>query len=157
MPGARLQRALALAAAADAGNRDSALHQARKAAKRARYAAEAAGPALGARAAHQAAWARELQEKLGDHHDSVVARAVLSGLAETARSAGEDTFTYGLLYERQACQAAQIEGAVLSDPARKLRSRRLRAARRQDLRETGHQAARVSRRGSARQPASAPG
>ena len=124
----RLQRALAAVPAAEdrgpetsapeghaaedlgtAVDRDTAIHEARKAAKRARYAAEAALPALGGQASRQAAQAKDLQELLGDHHDSVVTRTVLRGLADQARSAGEDTFTYGLMYERQACAASEIE------------------------------------------------
>ena len=114
----RLQRALAAVpapeghAAEDLGtavDRDTAIHEARKAAKRARYAAEAALPALGGQASRQAAQAKDLQELLGDHHDSVVTRTVLRGLADQARSAGEDTFTYGVMYERQACAASEIE------------------------------------------------
>jgi len=106
----RLQRALAAVPAA--GDRDAAIHEARKATKRARYAAEAATPALGSTASRQAAQAKELQQLLGDHHDSVVARAVLLDLAGRARTAGEETFTYGLMYQRQACQAATIEQAL---------------------------------------------
>ena len=107
----RLQRALA--AVPGAGDRDAAIHEARKAAKRARYAAEAAVPALSTMASRQAARAKELQQLLGDHHDSVVARAVLLTIAEEARAAEEDTFTYGLLYQRQACEAASVERAAL--------------------------------------------
>ena len=106
----RLQRALAAVPAAE--DRDAAIHEARKATKRARYAAEAAAPALGRTASRQAAQARELQQLLGDHHDSVVARTVLLDLAGRARAAGEDTFTYGLMHQRQACQAATIEQAL---------------------------------------------
>ena len=106
----RLQRALAAVPGAE--DRDAAVHEARKATKRARYAAEAAVPALGGAARHPAAQAKELQQLLGDHHDSVVARAVLLDLAAKARAAGEDTFTYGLIYQVQACQAAQIEQAL---------------------------------------------
>src|SRR5271165_3070709 len=106
----RLQRALA--AVPGAQDRDTAIHQARKATKRARYAAEAAAPALGSTASRQAAQAKELQQLLGDHHDSVVARTVLLDLAQRARAAGEDTFTYGLMYQHQACQAADIEQAL---------------------------------------------
>ena len=106
----RLQRALAAVPAAE--DRDAAIHEARKAAKRARYAAEAAVPALGRAASRQAARAKELQQLLGDHHDSVVARTVLLDLAQEARAAGEDAFTYDLMYQRQACQAAKIEQAL---------------------------------------------
>ena len=109
----RLQRALA--AVAEAEDRDAAIHQARKATKRARYAAEAAVPALGDAARCQAATAHELQQRLGDHHDSVVTRAVLLDLAATARAAGQDTFTYGLMHQDQACQAAEIERALRED------------------------------------------
>jgi CHAD domain-containing protein len=103
----RLQRALAAVAAAE--DQDAAIHEARKATKRARYAAEAAIPALGGMARRQAAKAKKLQELLGDHHDSVVARTVLLDLAGQARAAGEDTFGYGVMHQRQACQAAEIE------------------------------------------------
>jgi len=57
----------------------------------------------------QATQTKELQHLLGDHLDSVVARIVLLDLAQMARAAGEDTFTYGLMHQRQACQAAAIE------------------------------------------------
>ena len=103
----RLQRALAAVPGAE--GRDTAIHEARKATKRARYAAEAAVPAVGSTAKRQATQAKELQQLLGDHHDSVVARIVLLDLAQMAGAAGEDTFTYGLMYQRQACQAATIE------------------------------------------------
>ena len=106
----RLQRALAAVPAAQ--DRDAAIHEARKATKRARYAAEAAVPALGSTASRQAVQAKELQQLLGDHHNSVVARTVLLDLAAKARAAGEDTFTYGLMHQRQACQAATIEQAL---------------------------------------------
>ena len=106
----RLHRALAAVPGAE--DRDAAIHEARKATKRARYAAEAAVPALGRTASRQAAQAKELQQLLGDHHDSVVARTVLLDLAEKARAAGEDNFTFGVMHQRQACQAADIEQAL---------------------------------------------
>lgn len=57
-----------------------------------------------------------IQTLLGDHQDSVVSRAHLSRQAEAAHAAGEDTFTYGLLYQQeddlaQRCEA-QIEDAL---------------------------------------------
>jgi len=95
-----------------AKDRDPAIHEARKAAKRARYATEAAVPALGHAASRQAARARELRQLLGDHHDGVVARTVLLDLVQEARATRELTFAYGLMYQRQACQAAKIEQAL---------------------------------------------
>ncbi|MFI1968142.1 CYTH and CHAD domain-containing protein [Streptomyces cinnamoneus] len=94
----------------DAGqDRDVALHEARKAAKRARYAAEAATPALGKPAKRFARRMKDVQSLLGDHQDSVVARAALRTIAGQAALAGEDTFTYGLLYGREERRAADDE------------------------------------------------
>jgi hypothetical protein len=43
---------------------------------------------------------------------------VLRGLADDARAAGEDTFTYGVMHERQACQASEIERILPQAAAR---------------------------------------
>ncbi|KJY44865.1 metal-binding protein, partial [Streptomyces sp. NRRL S-444] len=80
---------------------DLALHEARKAAKRARYAAEAAGPALGKPAKRLAKAVKSVQSLLGDHQDSVVARDALHGLGVQAAGAGESAFTWGVLYARE--------------------------------------------------------
>ena len=56
---------------------DDALHEVRIRAKRCRYAAEAAAPALGKDAARFAAGIADLQTVLGDLHDAVVAEAWL--------------------------------------------------------------------------------
>ena len=53
-----------------------------------------------------------LRALLGDHHDSVVARAVLLDLATTARAGGQDTFSYGQMYQSQVCQVAAIEQSL---------------------------------------------
>ncbi|MFJ9028847.1 CHAD domain-containing protein [Streptomyces sp. NPDC102274] len=91
----RVGHALALAPGKE---RDLAMHDARKAAKRARYAAEAARPALGKAAKRFAQRMKALQTTLGDHQDSVVAREALRDLAVQAHTAGESAFTWGLLY-----------------------------------------------------------
>ncbi|MFF2409026.1 CHAD domain-containing protein [Streptomyces sp. NPDC058092] len=90
-------------------DRDLAMHDARKAAKRARYAAEAAGPALGKPAKRFARRMKALQTLLGDHQDSVVARDALRTLAVQAHAAGEPGFTWGLLYGREEATAAAGE------------------------------------------------
>jgi CHAD domain-containing protein len=60
--------------------------------------------------------AEHLQEVLGDHQDSVVSRTHLSQQADAAHAAGEDTFTYGLLYAREDDLAIdarrQLDGAL---------------------------------------------
>jgi CHAD domain-containing protein len=80
---------------AETEHRDEALHRIRKGAKRLRYTAAATG----AKKVSDAA--KSIQSLLGDHQDSVVSRLHLSQQAEAAHAAGEDTFTYGLLYERE--------------------------------------------------------
>ncbi|MDT5088841.1 MAG: hypothetical protein QOG47_1548, partial [Mycobacterium sp.] len=82
--------------ARDGADRDNAIHRIRKRAKRLRYTADAIG------AKKVSMRAKELQSLLGDHQDSVVSREHLSEQAEAAHAAGEDTFTYGLLYQREA-------------------------------------------------------
>lgn len=90
-------------------DRDLALHDARKAAKRARYAAEAARPALGGPARKSVKRLKAVQSLLGDHQDSVVARDALRTLAVQAHAAGESSFTWGLLYGQEEATAAARE------------------------------------------------
>ncbi|WP_327306770.1 CYTH and CHAD domain-containing protein [Streptomyces sp. NBC_01298] len=90
-------------------DRDLALHEARKAAKRARYAAEAAAPALGKPARKLAKAVKAVQSLLGDHQDGVVAREALRGLAVQAAGAGESAFTWGVLYAREEALAERRE------------------------------------------------
>ncbi|MGW6062506.1 CYTH and CHAD domain-containing protein [Streptomyces sp. NPDC055189] len=89
--------------------RDVAMHEARKAAKRARYAGEAATPALGKPAKKFAKRMKAVQGVLGDHQDSVVARDALRTLAIQAHLAGETAFTWGLLYGQEEGAAADRE------------------------------------------------
>ncbi len=93
-----VSRAAAAQAAAEGPEREHALHQVRKAAKQARYAGEATSPAFGGAAAGLAKQAKEIQEILGEHQDSVVAADVLRdfGIAAHGR-ADESSFTFGLL------------------------------------------------------------
>ncbi|MFI7338108.1 CHAD domain-containing protein [Streptomyces sp. NPDC050085] len=103
---ARIEHALALEPGAD---RDLAMHEARKSAKRARYAGEAAVPALGRSAKEFAKRMKGVQSLLGDHQDSVVAREALRDLAVQAHAAGESAFTWGLLYGQEQTAAADRE------------------------------------------------
>ena len=95
-----------------AHDRDSALHEARKAAKQARYAAETAAPVGGPGAAALASAMEDLQELLGDHHDSVVTRQLLRSVGMQAHGAGENGFTYGLLHATEAASASDLEAGL---------------------------------------------
>ncbi|SNX58430.1 CHAD domain-containing protein [Streptomyces sp. TLI_55] len=93
-------------------DRDVAIHEARKKTKRTRYAAEAATPALGRSAKSLAKAMKGLQNLLGEHQDSVMARGTLSELSALAHAAGESAFTYGLLYGREEQRAAAVEAEL---------------------------------------------
>ena len=77
-----------------AGGEDVELHEARKAYKRARYAVEVFGPTAGRPAKSLVKALTDLQDVLGAHQDSVVARELLYEL-------GPDSFHFGVLWGRQ--------------------------------------------------------
>jgi CHAD domain-containing protein len=123
----RTKRRMNRARQAPAGAvRDTALHEARKAAKRARYAADAAEPAVGKKARRFAKRMKAVQSVLGDHQDAVTARAVAREIGMQAHLAGENAFSFGLLNERAHRQAVECQ--------RQARSVWKRAARRKTRR-----------------------
>ncbi|OBB97049.1 CYTH and CHAD domain-containing protein [Mycobacterium sp. 852002-30065_SCH5024008] len=105
----------------DQHQRDEAVHRIRKRAKRLRYTAAATGED---KVSEQS---KSVQSLLGDHQDSVVSREHLRHESEAAHTAGEDTFTYGLLYQQEADLAERCE-QQLDDALRKL-SKAVRKAR----------------------------
>ena len=109
----RVRKAAKRAAHAAQEDRDEALHRIRKGAKRLRYTAAATG------ADKVSGRAKTIQTLLGDHQDSVVSRNHLSRQAEAAHAAGEDTFTYGLLYQLED-DLARWSRAQLDDALKKL-------------------------------------
>ncbi|MBO0883533.1 MAG: CHAD domain-containing protein, partial [Mycobacterium sp.] len=92
----KVRKAAKAARRATAEDRDNAIHRIRKRAKRLRYTAAAIG------ATRVSDRAKAIQSLLGDHQDSVVSRAHLDQQAVAAHAAGEDTFTYGLLYQQES-------------------------------------------------------
>ncbi|MFD0065671.1 CHAD domain-containing protein [Streptomyces sp. NPDC056690] len=94
--------------------RDVALHQARKAAKKVRYAAEAARPTLGKPAKRLGKRVKAGQKVLGDHQDSVVARGTIRGLAVAAQTSNEAGFTWGVLYGGEQAVAHTREEELLT-------------------------------------------
>jgi CHAD domain-containing protein len=106
----RTRRRMRRARRAPAGQpRDLALHETRKAAKRARYAAEVAEPALGKKGGKNAhrfvKRMKDVQSVLGDHQDAVLARSAARDIGIEAHLAGENAFSFGLLHERAHHQA----------------------------------------------------
>ncbi|WP_422746392.1 CYTH and CHAD domain-containing protein [Mycobacterium sp. WMMD1722] len=106
----RIRKAAAKADEATGHEHDEALHKIRKRAKQLRYTAAATG------AAKVSDKAKAIQSLLGDHQDSVVSRTHLQEQATAAHAAGEDTFTYGVLYriEDEVAQSAaeQLDDAL---------------------------------------------
>ena len=87
---------------ATAGGDPEALHSARKAGKRFRYAAELSEPVLGKRASKAVEQGKHLQQLLGEHQDSVVSAAFLRTQGAAAgSSADQNGFTYGILLARE--------------------------------------------------------
>jgi CHAD domain-containing protein len=105
----RLRRAVRATRHAQAPAHDAALHEARKKAKRLRYAAELAS-ATGSRGARKLARrSKRLQELLGQHQDTVMARRALRGLGAQAFLEGENGFTFGLLHGLEQSRALQLQ------------------------------------------------
>ena len=121
----RLRRALTAAGRASGAERDLLLHEARKDAKRARYAAEAVVQVYGRDARRYAKAVTGLQEVLGEHQDGVVTREALRGLADAAHQAGESAFTYGRLHALEEARGAQA-GAGWKDLRDQVSDDRLR-------------------------------
>jgi CHAD domain-containing protein len=89
--------------------RDEQIHEMRKAAKRLRYAAEVAVPALGRRAQRLVKGVKGLQELLGEHQDSVVARGLLRELGAAAAAEGANGFSFGWLVRDEQARAERVE------------------------------------------------
>ncbi|WP_238011069.1 CYTH and CHAD domain-containing protein [Dactylosporangium sp. AC04546] len=104
--------------------RDERLHEARKAYKRARYAAELVAPIAGAKATKLADRLTDLQDVLGAHQDSIVTGELLRQLAVQAYAAGENAFTFGLLHARQ-----HEHGLLVLNDLPRVRRRAAKAAR----------------------------
>ncbi len=104
-------------AAAVKSRDDAMLHRARKAAKRARYAAELRRPLDKSAAVKNAEkHFKRIQRVLGEHQDSVVASDALRRFGLVAGTTqGENGFTYGLLFarEQQIAEAARKQARGL--------------------------------------------
>lgn len=105
----RLRRLVKCAGAAtEPERRAELLHDARKAAKRTRYAAELASDVFGPDAGAFAAAMESVQELLGQHQDSVVLRRRLRQLAESTADPIA-AFTYGRLHALEEVRARDAE------------------------------------------------
>jgi CHAD domain-containing protein len=98
------------ALAAEAGvPRDLALHDARRAAKRSRYAADVFAMHDPKPAKAVAAQMTDLQDTLGDRQDGAVMALLLRDFAERTAAAGGNAFTYGFLLAREEARGVNAE------------------------------------------------
>jgi CHAD domain-containing protein len=102
----RMDAALALE---PGGDRDLALHEARKANKRLRYATELTTPSVGKKAKRLRRKVKKIHKLLGAHQDAVVARPMLRELAAHAHLDGGNGFTHGLLHGAETRRAEDAE------------------------------------------------
>ncbi|GLY01108.1 CYTH and CHAD domain-containing protein [Actinoplanes sp. NBRC 101535] len=98
---------------------DEQLHESRKTFKQARYAIELIAPEHGKRAERLVDALTGLQDGLGAHQDSVIAR-------ETLREIGSDSFHFGVLYGRQE----QVGKETLAEVPALVRAARRKRVRR---------------------------
>ncbi|GGN79341.1 CHAD domain-containing protein [Nocardia rhizosphaerihabitans] len=107
--------------------RDAAMHGLRKAIRRTRYYLESVDDVAPARNAQACQGLAAVQDLLGGHQDAAVAKHHLMQIAREAENAGESTFTYGLLLQREIDRAAQYSAALPSAYWQALRGARVMA------------------------------
>ena len=88
--------------------REELLHDARKAAKRSRYAGESVSQVFGKDAVVFAAAMEDVQEALGEHQDSVLTRERLRDLARHTSST-DAAFLYGRLHAQEEAGAGESQ------------------------------------------------
>ena len=91
-----------------------ALHDARKDAKRLRYAAEVWAMVQPAKAGTVVDAAERVQKILGEYQDSVVTRGYLRRMGASASAAGENGFTYGRLHALEQANAQKAQEKFLA-------------------------------------------
>jgi CHAD domain-containing protein len=107
------------------GDGDVALHEARKACKRARYAVELVTPIIGRPARRLSTRLGTVQDVLGAHQDAVIAAGLLRDIGSRAQVDGENAFTCGLLFARERADAA-AQLTALDEARRRAGRRKLR-------------------------------
>ncbi|WP_043652025.1 CHAD domain-containing protein [Nocardia thailandica] len=106
---------------------DAATHALRKAVRRTRFYLESVHDLAPTRSTAAVDGLRALQDLLGEHQDAAVAKHHLIQLTREAESAGESTFTYGLLLQREIDRAACCAQALPATYWQSLRAVRVMA------------------------------
>ncbi len=109
----------------DGEQREVALHEARKKAKRLRYAAQSMTPVLGKPADRLAAKVKRIQESLGEYQDTVMSRRLLRDFGARAHVGGQNGFTFGRLHALEEARG-QVAVREFEDAWTRLNLKRLR-------------------------------
>ncbi|GAB3382366.1 CYTH and CHAD domain-containing protein [Amycolatopsis echigonensis] len=104
----KLYRATAATEGLTGTELEKALHNVRKKAKRARYAADAVRPVFGKKLRTWRKHVKAVQQTLGKHQDTVVDRTTLRHFAIDGFGQHQNTFTFGLLYGRDEAAAKML-------------------------------------------------
>ncbi|MFD6397442.1 CHAD domain-containing protein [Nocardia sp. NPDC060249] len=107
--------------------RDAAVHALRKAIRRTRYYLESIHDLAPSRSAQAREGMKAVQDLLGEHQEAVVAKHHLIQITREAENAGESTFTYGLLVQREIDCTTQCSVALPAAYWRLLREARVMA------------------------------
>jgi CHAD domain-containing protein len=123
----RLVDRVALAEEADdPGERAERLHEARKAVKRVRYAADPLIGVYGKPAKRFVDAMKRVQSHLGDHHDASVTQQRLRELGDQATSAGDNAFVFGVLHAREERALTEADRAFVREWRKASRKKRRR-------------------------------
>jgi len=123
----RLVGRVELAAEAEGpGERAHRLHEARKAAKRVRYAAETLTGIYGKRARPLVRAMKRVQSRLGDHHDAFVTQERLRELGDAAAGTGDNAFVFGVLHAREERVIRQADDEFVHEWGKASRKKRRR-------------------------------
>ncbi|MGW4062991.1 CYTH and CHAD domain-containing protein [Amycolatopsis sp. NPDC004747] len=104
----KLARAEAAARGLTGRELEVALHDVRKKAKRARYAADTVRGVYGKKLRAWRKNVKTVQGTLGEHQDTVVGRGVLHRLGLAGHGEGQNTFTFGMLYGEESGRAGLL-------------------------------------------------
>ena len=112
--------------AEDFGDREHRLHEARKAAKRVRYAAETLTGVYGKHAKKFVKAMKRVQSRLGDHHDVYVTQERLRELGDEAASTGDNAFVFGVLHAREDRDLLETDSQFVREWAKASKRKRRR-------------------------------
>ena len=112
--------------AEELGEREHRLHEARKAAKRVRYAAETVARVYGKPAKRFVHAMKQVQSRLGDHHDAFVTQERVRELGDEAAETGDNAFVFGVLHAREESALVETDAQFVREWSKASKKKRRR-------------------------------